>query len=254
VSGRHAAGKHRRSNAPAGGRQEQATPKLRPAPGGAPFAVAGVAAVAVAAVGGLSVPEASSLAHGSDKTDTGTLAAVPLDQQVTELRADASQLAQRASRAQQRVALAQKKKAAEAARKRAEALRPKYVLPVSGYHLTAGFGESSSLWSHTHTGQDFAAPTGTPIHAITDGTIVSASWGGAYGWRIILRHKDGTESWYCHMSAFVRRSGTVKAGTVIGRVGATGNVTGAHLHLEIRPGGGDPINPMPWLRARGLHP
>jgi murein DD-endopeptidase MepM/ murein hydrolase activator NlpD len=143
-----------------------------------------------------------------------------------------------------------------AAEKRAaaarEAARPKWVLPVLHFHLTAGFGESSGLWAHRHTGQDFAAPTGTPIRAVGDGRIVFAGWDGPYGRKIIVRHSDGTETWYCHMSAFLRTGGTVKAGQVIGRVGSTGNTTGPHLHLEVRPGGGAPINPLPWLRAHGV--
>ncbi|MDX6328005.1 MAG: hypothetical protein QOI83_388, partial [Streptomycetaceae bacterium] len=56
----------------------------------------------------------------------------------------------------------------------------------------------------------------------------------------------------CHQSSMIVTSGKVTTGQTIGRVGATGNVTGPHLHLEVRPGGGAPIDPMPWLRAKGL--
>lgn len=145
--------------------------------------------------------------------------------------------------------------AAQAAAKIRELERPEYVLPVAAgrYHLTAGFGEVSGLWAHRHTGQDFAAPIGTPVVAVEDGTIVSAGWDGPYGRKIVVRAADGTETWYCHLSAFVLTSGTVKAGTLIGKVGNTGNTTGPHLHLEVRVDG-QPINPMPWLRAHGLKP
>lgn len=265
AGGRHAAGKHSRDAAPE--RRRQQSPKLRPASSGAPFAVAGVAVVAVAAAGGLTIPEAqnassSSTAAASVLGGTGAnssvaaqsaVAPVPLDGQITQLRTDASQLAQRASRAQQRASLAERLKRQEQLRKRLEALRPKFDLPLTSYRLTASFGQSSNLWQHNHTGQDFAAPIGTPIHAVADGVIVSAGWAGAYGWRTIIRLKDGTENWYCHQSHFVRRSGFVKAGTLIGLVGATGNVTGPHLHLEVRINN-VPINPMPWLRAHGLNP
>jgi murein DD-endopeptidase MepM/ murein hydrolase activator NlpD len=141
--------------------------------------------------------------------------------------------------------------AAEAAQKAREAALPVWVLPVEHFRLTAGFGEYG-LWSNMHTGQDFAAPYGTPVHAIGDGKIIFAGYDGAYGNKIAIQHPDGTVSWYAHMSAFVVRSGYVKAGQVIGRIGTTGNTTGPHLHLEIRPNNGDPIDPLPWLRARHL--
>jgi murein DD-endopeptidase MepM/ murein hydrolase activator NlpD len=141
--------------------------------------------------------------------------------------------------------------AAEEAQKAREAALPVWVLPVEHFRLTAGFGEYG-LWSNAHTGQDFAAPYGTPVHAIGDGKIIFAGYDGAYGNKIAIQHPDGTVSWYAHMSAFVVRSGQVKAGEVIGRIGTTGNTTGPHLHLEIRPNNGDPIDPLPWLRARHL--
>lgn len=142
--------------------------------------------------------------------------------------------------------------AAAAAKKAAELARPKWVKPISNASLSAGFGEVSYLWSNRHTGQDFSAPYGTPIRAIGAGKIVAAGWEGAYGQRVVIEHKDGTFSWYAHLSSYTRRSGTVKAGEVIGRVGSTGNSTGPHLHLEIRPGNGDPIEPMRWLRKHGV--
>ncbi|RKS69346.1 murein DD-endopeptidase MepM/ murein hydrolase activator NlpD [Motilibacter peucedani] len=132
-------------------------------------------------------------------------------------------------------------------------LAPQWVKPVERYTLTAHFGEGGGLWSHGHTGQDFAAPTGTPVKAAGAGVVVSTERAGAYGNRIVLHHSDGTETWYCHLSAFqVEPGDAVEAGQVIGRVGSTGNTTGPHLHFEVRPGGGDAIDPMPWLRAHGV--
>jgi len=127
---------------------------------------------------------------------------------------------------------------------------PVWVAPVPGAGLSAGFGERSFLWRDRHTGQDFTAPTGTPVHVIGDGVVISAGWDGPYGLIVRVRHADGTESWYAHLSAIVRGSGRVRAGDVIGRVGSTGNTTGPHLHLEIHPGGGDPVDPLAWLRLR----
>ncbi|GAA2723841.1 MULTISPECIES: M23 family metallopeptidase [Streptomyces] len=130
-----------------------------------------------------------------------------------------------------------------------------FTLPLTSYTLTAGFGRAGAMWSsHHHTGEDFAAPTGTPVRAVSGGTVTQAGWAGAYGYRVVLTLGDGTEVWYCHLSSMVITSGKVGAGTVIGRVGATGNVTGPHLHLEVRPGGGAPVDPLSWLRSRGLQP
>ncbi len=127
-----------------------------------------------------------------------------------------------------------------------------WVLPLRSYRLSSGFGQAGNMWEADHTGQDFAAPMGSPIRAVGDGEIVEAGWDGPYGNRIVLRHDDGTETWYCHMSRYAYRSGYVKAGTTIGYVGSTGNSTGPHLHFEVHPGGGDAIDPMPWLRRLGL--
>ncbi|MCX0245048.1 M23 family metallopeptidase [Streptomyces drozdowiczii] len=156
-------------------------------------------------------------------------------------------------------AAAEKKKAEEAAKKKAEALRlaklaAGYAIPTSSYTITSTFGEAGSMWSSGyHTGLDFAAPTGTPIKAIHTGTIKSAGWSGAYGYRTVLELEDGTELWFCHQSSIgVTVGQKVTTGDTIGRVGATGNVTGPHLHLEVHTPDGTGIDPMDWLRARGL--
>jgi len=128
-------------------------------------------------------------------------------------------------------------------------------IPKGVYHLTARFGECSGLWSHCHTGLDFAAPEGTPIHAVANGVITETGWAGAYGNRTEMRLHDGTVLWYCHQSAIQVHPGDVVAGgQVIGLVGATGNTTGPHLHLEVRPGGGDPVDPYEALKVRGVTP
>ncbi|MFJ6720641.1 M23 family metallopeptidase [Streptomyces sp. NPDC091259] len=128
-----------------------------------------------------------------------------------------------------------------------------YALPTSAYTLTSHYGDSGSMWSSGHhTGLDFAAPTGTPVKAVGGGTVISAGWSGAYGYRIVLRLDDGTDIWYCHLSSMAVTSGAVGAGDTIGRVGATGNVTGAHLHLEVRRDGST-MDPLAWLTAKGLN-
>nr|WP_273378170.1 M23 family metallopeptidase [Actinopolymorpha pittospori] len=108
------------------------------------------------------------------------------------------------------------------------------------------------MWSNLHTGQDFASPMGTPVRSVGEGRIIDASYDGPYGNRIKVQLKDGTVTWYCHLSAYKLRTGYVEAGTVIGYVGSTGNSTGPHLHFEVHPSDGDAIDPLPWLRERGL--
>ena len=130
-----------------------------------------------------------------------------------------------------------------------------WVLPVSGYHLTGRFGQSSGLWSSTHTGLDFAAPEGTEIRSIGPGEVVSTEYDGAFGNKTVVKLVDGTVLWYCHQSEFgVEPGQRVKPGDLIGYVGSTGNTTGPHLHLEVHPGGGDPIDPESWLPEHHLHP
>lgn len=132
-------------------------------------------------------------------------------------------------------------------------LRSRAVMPVTSYRLTGEFGDVSGLWSSVHTGLDFATAEGSPLRAVQDGVVVSTGYDGAYGTKTVLRLTDGTELWYCHQSAVTVAPGQrVAAGEVIGYVGSTGNVTGPHLHLEVRPGGGEAVDPYAALVALGL--
>jgi len=124
--------------------------------------------------------------------------------------------------------------------------------PLEPVVLTARFGQTG-LWSSYHTGLDFNGNTGDQIHAIANGEVISASYDGSYGNKTVVRLEDGTELWYCHQSAFLVSAGdTVTGGEVIGLVGATGHVTGSHLHVEVRPGGGDPVDPYTAMQQHGL--
>ena len=130
-----------------------------------------------------------------------------------------------------------------------------WVLPTSGYHLTARFDQAGGRWAHNHTGLDFAAPMGTPVRSVMAGEVIQADFEGAYGRQVKVRHADGTVTSYSHMSEFdVSVGDSVKAGTMVGRIGMTGNTTGPHVHFEVLPGGGSPIDPEPWLREHGLNP
>ncbi|WP_407077383.1 M23 family metallopeptidase [Streptomyces sp. SCSIO 30461] len=142
--------------------------------------------------------------------------------------------------------------AAEAAR--LAELAGRYALPTSSYTITSTYGESGSMWSSgQHTGLDFAAPTGTPAKAVHGGTVKSAGWSGSYGYRVVLELEDGTEIWYAHLSSMSVSAGQkVGTGDTVGRVGATGNVTGPHLHLEVHTPSGAGVDPAAWLRDKGL--
>ncbi|MDT9693459.1 M23 family metallopeptidase [Streptomyces sp. P9(2023)] len=170
----------------------------------------------------------------------------------------AAEAAVQAEKAEKEAAAA-KKKAEEEAAAKAEAerlakLAASYSLPTSSYTLTSTYGQSGSMWSSgQHTGLDFAAPTGTPVKAVNGGTIKSAGWSGSYGYRIVLELEDGTEVWYAHLSSMTVSAGqSVGTGDTIGRVGATGNVTGPHLHLEIHTPGGSGLDPAAWLANKGI--
>lgn len=132
---------------------------------------------------------------------------------------------------------------------------PKQVLPVAGYRLTGRFGAVAGYWSSAHTGLDFATGYGATIRSITRGTVVSVGYDGSYGTKTVIRTPRGTELWFCHQSSTAVAVGqSVKPGDVIGYVGTTGNTTGPHLHLEVRPGGGDPVDPYATLVRWGLRP
>ncbi|WP_406176032.1 peptidoglycan DD-metalloendopeptidase family protein [Streptomyces sp. NBC_00996] len=131
-----------------------------------------------------------------------------------------------------------------------------YTLPVAGATVGTGYKVAGSMWSSGyHTGVDFVVPTGTTIKAIAAGTVVSAGWGGAYGNQVVIQHADGQYSQYAHMSSLSVSAGqTVTEGQQIGLSGATGNVTGPHLHFEIRttPNYGSDVDPVAYLRSHGV--
>ncbi|MCM1970413.1 MULTISPECIES: M23 family metallopeptidase [unclassified Streptomyces] len=253
------------STAKAGANNRRRTPAKRSAlltvavPSACVMGVAGVAAASVGGLTGADKPseETTTLAAPDPASIKPVAANSKLDTQLTALSADAGDFADRASRTQERIDLRlrqdeeKKKKAEEEAAK--EAARPKFALPVARHGLSAGFGQAGVNWMSVHTGIDFPVGYGTSVMAATDGTVRS-QFNSAYGNMVILTAPDGTETWYCHLSSAKIRSGKVKAGDVIAYSGDTGNSTGPHLHFEVRPGGGSPVDPQAWLRAKGLNP
>ena len=131
-----------------------------------------------------------------------------------------------------------------------------YTLPVAGATVGTAYHTAGSMWSSGyHTGTDFVVPTGTSLKAVAAGTVVSAGWGGAYGNQVVIKLADGYYAQYAHLSALSVSSGqTVTEGQQIGLSGATGNVTGPHLHFEIRttPDYGSDVDPVAYLRAKGV--
>jgi murein DD-endopeptidase MepM/ murein hydrolase activator NlpD len=129
-----------------------------------------------------------------------------------------------------------------------------WVLPVTPSVTTAEFGDYG-LWASYHTGLDFNGSEGQQFVAIANGVVTSAAYDGSYGNKTVVTLDDGTEIWYCHQSSFgVSEGDTVSAGEVIGYIGSTGNVTGSHLHVEVRPGGGDPVDPREAFVVHGVTP
>ncbi|WP_328752002.1 peptidoglycan DD-metalloendopeptidase family protein [Streptomyces sp. NBC_00285] len=131
-----------------------------------------------------------------------------------------------------------------------------YTLPVSGATIGTGYRVAGSMWSSGyHTGVDFVVPTGTALKAVAAGTVVSAGWGGAYGNQVVIKLDDGYYAQYAHLSQLSVSAGqTVTEGQQIGLSGATGNVTGPHLHFEIRttPDYGSDVDPVSYLRSKGV--
>lgn len=223
-------------------------------------ALAGAATVAIAAIGSLTIASPASILAGQDaalaKSYVGANATNATDVSRNFDRELAVQKPIQAKQLQKAIAdynaSVDKKREARGE----EIVKNQWVLPVVGYRLTARFGQGGGLWSSgRHTGLDFAGPSGTQIVAVAGGTVTSAGYEGSYGNRTIITLADGTEIWYCHQSAIhVSVGEEVAPGDPIGLTGATGNVTGPHLHLEVHPGGGAAVDPYTSLVAHGVTP
>ncbi|UIX31858.1 M23 family metallopeptidase [Streptomyces sp. GQFP] len=135
-----------------------------------------------------------------------------------------------------------------------------WVDPVKKYTLSASFNQAGNMWSSTHSGQDFAVPSGTKVFAAHGGTVVKAGGNGAgdgsaYGNAIVIKHGNGTYSQYAHLSKINVKVGQVVAtGQRIALSGNTGNSSGPHLHFEIRTTAnyGSAVDPVAFLRAKGV--
>jgi hypothetical protein len=126
-----------------------------------------------------------------------------------------------------------------------------WIKPVNAPFGTR-FGVAGPMWSSGHhTGLDFPVPVGTRVNAVDDGKVTLATGGGPYGNHVEISHGGGLSSFYAHLSRIMTSVGqVVKQGQEIGKSGATGNVTGPHLHLEARRDG-TPVDPMSYLTGGG---
>jgi murein DD-endopeptidase MepM/ murein hydrolase activator NlpD len=124
------------------------------------------------------------------------------------------------------------------------------AVPIPGAPITSGFGPRvHPIYGDVrmHTGIDFGAPYGTPIHAAGDGVVVSAGPLGGYGNATVIDHGNGLATLYAHQSSMIVSAGQhVSRGQIIGYVGCTGLCTGPHLHFEVRVRG-TPVDPMQYL-------
>ncbi|WP_148588738.1 M23 family metallopeptidase [Streptomyces sp. WAC01526] len=243
-----------------------------------------VAGIATLAAGGVVTSVASPALAATDEArlhDTGLQQAVVLGDELAnrvEAQADAQQADAEAAAARAKAEAVAKKQADEAKR-RAEAAKKKakaaheakvraardaerkrlkaFVAPIGDSYVSTAYKASSGLWSSgSHTGIDFHAASGTSVHAVGSGTVVEAGWGGSYGNNIVIKMNDGTYTQYGHLSSLgVSVGQQVTPGQQIGLSGATGNVTGPHLHFEARTGAdyGSDIDPVAYLRGHGVN-
>lgn len=121
---------------------------------------------------------------------------------------------------------------------------PTYVKPISGGRMSSGFGKR---WGRMHEGIDWACPVGTAVKASCSGTIVSAGWSNGYGYCITIKHSDGKQTRYGHLSKILVSAGdSVSQGEKIALSGNTGRSTGPHIHFEIIVNGNQ-VNPLNYL-------
>jgi murein DD-endopeptidase MepM/ murein hydrolase activator NlpD len=226
---------------------------------GATGLTATAAAAATAAPAG-----AAPAVSAPDQADPGLALAARIQQQadVEPGAEDAQQLTagQDAARAAQqqaaRLEAAHEAAAKRAAQQAAATSSPTAVFPVPGHSVDA---PAATPWEQLRTGIDISAPAHTPVRAVTAGTVSSVGWSGRYGYRVIQTLPDGTELWYCHLASISATGGELAPGAPLGLVGTTGSGATAalgtaapRLHLEVRPGGGAPVDALAWLQAHGV--
>ena len=160
------------------------------------------------------------------------------DERLARAKAEAERLAREAADQAARQAAAE-----EAAR------RPAVVFPADGT-FTSGFGPR---WGTNHNGIDIANSIGTPIKAVTNGTVIETGPASGFGLWVRIRQDDGTIGVYGHIDqSLVSVGRQVRAGDQIATMGNRGQSTGPHLHYEVWAANGTKMDPAGWLAARGV--
>lgn len=136
---------------------------------------------------------------------------------------------------------------------RIAAQKAPFATPVkSAFRFTSQFGprrDPKTGGRRMHKGVDFASSLGTPLYATADGVVTHSGWSSGYGRLVKIQHEFGIETRYAHMSKLrVKVGQRVSRGDRIGDMGASGRVTGVHLHYEVRVGG-RAVNPMIYIKA-----
>ncbi|MEO0401223.1 MAG: M23 family metallopeptidase [Pseudomonadota bacterium] len=136
---------------------------------------------------------------------------------------------------------------------RIAAQKAPFATPVkSSFRFTSSFGfrrDPKTGGRRMHNGVDFAASLGTPLYATADGVVTHSGWQSGYGRLVKIQHEFGIETRYAHLSQLrVKVGQRVSRGDRIGDMGASGRVTGVHLHYEVRVGG-RAVNPMIYIKA-----
>ena len=138
--------------------------------------------------------------------------------------------------------------------KKSTASTGKYAWPLKSVAITSSYGSRYLNGAYDyHLGVDLRASSGTSVYAADGGKVTSAGYMGSYGYLVKIQHDNGDYTYYAHLSNIsVSVGNRVYKGQLIAKSGATGNVTGPHLHFEIRKNGST-VNPVNYLpSARGV--
>jgi len=229
------------------------------------------AALAVTALS-VGVPMANA-SHNTDHLSTATppsaspaadeigaaARAAAAQQSLARAKAEAARAAK--VEAARKAAAARANRKARAAKAKAAAAARAWIRPMRG-DLTSTFGYR---WGTVHAGIDISNGGGTPVYAAAAGVVAEAACTSAscshpgslgmsgYGNKVDIQHAGGVMTRYGHLTRYVVRTGQrVTAGQLIGYEGATGNVTGPHLHLEVLIGG-EAVDPIPFFTRKGVN-
>jgi murein DD-endopeptidase MepM/ murein hydrolase activator NlpD len=216
-----------------------------------PVLSAAVVVAAVAATAATSLPANSTATHTTHRTRVaGVATAAPEGLWNAASNSDVlneNDQRQRVSR-DKRTPL---KKAHKSLLKPGQTVPGRWVLPAPGV-ITTCF---CMRWGVMHEGIDIAKGYGVAIRAVGDGVVIKVGPAPGFGNWVVIQHSNGDVSIYGHMESYSVDVGEhIKAGQIIAHEGSMGYSTGPHLHFEVHRGGfdGPPIDPVPWLRARGV--